>query len=209
MKRFVLMSFLILAFVSWTFADVTEPKTGASFPESMDVAGKNLSLAGTGVRTKFIVKVYAGALYMDAAAKSELASFKAEAAKPSQAVYDAIIRGSFARLFVLHFVRDVDSGKIKEAFEEGLSNSIDINASDVQKDVQSFLAASGADMKEGQEMKILLTGDEVAVTTPSGSSPAIKNQKLAAAVAGIWLGKKPVTEDLKKGLLNRLPQLLQ
>jgi hypothetical protein len=57
-------------------------------------------------------------------------------------------------------------------------------------------------------MKILLKGDEVLVTTPAGPWPAIKNKKLVTAVARIWLGTKPISEDLKKGMLNRLPEIL-
>jgi hypothetical protein len=63
-------------------------------------------------------------------------------------------------------------------------------------------------MKEGQQMQILLKGDEIIVTTPSGTSPAIKNKKLIPAVARIWLGTKPISEDLKKGMLSRLPEIL-
>src|SRR5262245_4244873 len=94
------------------YSDVKEPKTGVSFPETINQDGTQLSLAGTGVRSKMMVKVYAGGLYLGDEAKTALAGFKGEAAKPTQAVFDAISDANFPRMFVLHFVRDVDSGKI-------------------------------------------------------------------------------------------------
>jgi chalcone isomerase-like protein len=184
------------------YGDFKEPKTGVGFSETMNHEGTDLILAGAGLRSKMMFKVYAGALYLDSAAKSALAPMKAKASNPDQALYDAISDGSFAKLFLLHFVRDVESGKIVEAFKESLEKNIDI------KEAEAFLAASKVDMKEGQEMKVFIKGDEVTVTTPSGSAQPIKNAKLAGAVARIWLGKNPISDDLKKGMVSRLPQIL-
>jgi chalcone isomerase-like protein len=184
------------------YGDFKEPKTGVGFSETMNHEGTDLMLAGAGLRSKMMFKVYAGALYLDSAAKSALAPMKAKASNPDQALYDAISDGSFAKLFLLHFVRDVESGKIVEAFKESLEKNIDI------KEAEAFLAASKVDMKEGQEMKVFIKGDEVTVTTPSGSAQPIKNAKLAGAVARIWLGKNPISDDLKKGMVSRLPQIL-
>jgi hypothetical protein len=190
------------------FSEVKEPKTGVSFPETTTVEGLDLALAGVGVRTKFIVKVYAGALYVAPAVKTELAGFKAQAASPNQALYDAIIQGSFPKLIVMHFVRNVGADKIVEAFREGIEKSIDPNAADVRADLDAFLKANKIDMKDGQDLKILLNGEEITTIPPSGSPGVVKNLKLARAVAAIWLGKSPISADLKKGMVSRLPELL-
>lgn len=190
------------------FSEVKEPKTGVGFAENMTQDGTELMLAGTGVRTKMMFKVYAGALYIDSAAKSELASFKSKASNPDQGLYDAIADGNFARMFLLHFVRDVESGKITEAFQESLAKNVDMKSPDIAKDAEAFLTASKIDMKEGQEMKVFIKGDEITVITPSGGSQPIKNSKLAGGVARIWIGKNPISEDMKKGMVSRLPQIL-
>lgn len=209
MSRIVFVGLILCAIVPVVlYGDAKEPKTGVTFSETMNHDGTELILAGVGVRTRMIVKVYAGALYIDAAAKSALVQYKSQASNPRQAAYDAIADGNFARMFVLHFVRDVDSGKITDAFREGLAKSIDLKAPDVQQDANAFLSVSKIDMKEGQEMKIYLKGDEITVITPSGSSQPIKDAKLTGAVARIWLGKDPISKDLKKGMLNRLQQIL-
>jgi hypothetical protein len=190
------------------YGEFKEPKTGVGFSETMNHEGTDLVLAGAGVRSKMMFKVYAGALYIDSSAKSALEQFKGKASKPDQGVYDAIADGSFAKMFLLHFVRDVDSGKIIEAFQESLAKNIDLKAADVQKDAEAFLTASKVDMKEGQEMKVFIKGDEITVAIPAGSSQPIKNSKLVGGVARIWLGKDPISEDLKKGMVSRLPQIL-
>jgi chalcone isomerase-like protein len=207
MKTTALLILCLFVFSAFCAADVAEPKTNVSFPETRDAGGKSLMLSGVGLRTKMMFKVYAGALYLDPSVKTDLAPYKAQAAKPSQALYDAICSGPFSRMFVLHFVRDVDKGKITESFEEGLRKSINTGGKDAA-DVKAFLSASGADMKEGQEMSILIVADEITVTTPSGTATPIHNASLAKAICAIWLGKDPISDDLKQGMVSRLPSLL-
>lgn len=207
MKTLSILTIFILFTAALSFAEVREPKTGVSFQETKDAGGKTLSLSGVGLRSKMMFKVYAGALYLDPSVKNDLASFKGQAGNPTQALYDAICKGPFTKMFVLHFVRDVDHGKITESFEEGLEKSIKTDGPDAA-DVKAFLQASGADMKEGQEMSVLINGDEITVTTPTATAKAIKNANLANAIAAIWLGKDPISDDLKKGMVSRLPSLL-
>jgi hypothetical protein len=205
MKRIATLALILCLTAPFLlYAEFKEPKTGVGFSETMNHEGTDLMLAGAGLRSKMMFKVYAGALYLDSTAKSALAPMKAKASKPDQSVFDAISDGNFEKLFLLHFVRDVDSGKIIEAFQESLEKNIDVKS----PEAQAFLTASKVDMKEGQEMKVYIKGDEVTVTTPSGSAQPIKNAKLAGAVARIWLGKNPISEDLKKGMVSRLPQIL-
>lgn len=209
MKRIATFALILSVMVPFLlYGEFKEPKSGVGFSETMNHEGADLMLAGAGLRSKMMFKVYAGALYLDSSAKSALATMKAKASKPDQSVYDAISDGSFAKLFLLHFVRDVDSGKIIEAFQESLEKNIDMKSSDAQKDAEAFLTASKVDMKEGQEMKVFIKGDEITVTTPTGSAQPIKNAKLAGAVSRIWLGKNPISEDLKKGMVSRLPEIL-
>lgn len=184
--------------------DIKEPKTGVSFPERMTVDKTELLLAGVGVRTRLVVKVYAAALYFEASIKTDLSKFKDRLEKPDQAVYDAILQSPAAKLFVLHFVRDVDGTKIQEAFREGIEKSIDADDPAIQKDADTFLNASGEDVKQGDVLKIYVKGEEVKIFKPTGTSEAVTNGKLAPAVTGIWLGRKPVSDDLKKELISRL-----
>lgn len=201
----IVLSLLLTFSIS---ASVQEPKTGVSFDETINQSGSDLVLAGVGVRTKMMVKVYAEALYVDPSVKTDLAQYKSEAAKPTENLYNALITGDFAKLFVLHFVRDVSGDKVSDAMKEALMKHPNLSAPDVQKDAQTFFKACTADMKEGQALKIFVKGDEVTVIPPAGNPTVINNGKLADAIPAIWLGKTPISDDLKKGLVSRLPQIL-
>jgi hypothetical protein len=39
--------------------------------------------------------------------------------------------------------------------------------------------------------------------------PPIADREFAAAVFGVWLGEKPVREEIKKGLVSRAPALIR
>jgi hypothetical protein len=198
----VLVIWIVLIAYLPLYAEIKEPKTGIIFQETLSQEGKDLKLAGTGVRTRFVVKVYAAGLYIDDTVLRDVSGF--DPARPSQQMFDAISNSEGTRAFVLKFARDVDAGSIVNAFEEGLKKSIDLKSPDISVDAQKFLSASKVDMKEGQELAIHLNGEEIQVVSPSAKGELVKNKKLSAAIAGIWLGKNPISDDLKKGLVNRL-----
>src|SRR5262249_550319 len=193
MKHRILLLLLVLALCPVVVGQtVKEPKTDVPFAVTTDLDGKKLDLAGVGLRTKLIVKVYAAGLYLDRAAGAELARFKSQLAKPDQSVLDAIIHSGYDKLFVLHFVRDVGSGRIRDAFKEGLEKSMDVNAPDVSADVQKFLSTFKSDVKKGEELKLFVEGQQVTVINPAGDRTVIKNPKIAWGTTACWLGKDGV-----------------
>ena len=208
MKSLLWVIICSLALMIPAAAAVQEPKTGVNFDETVNQSGTDMVLAGTGVRTKMMVKVYALALYLESSGKTALAQFKSEAAKPTDNLYNAVITGNFAKMFVLHFVRDVGGDKVADAFKEALSKHPNMSAPDVQNDAQTFFKACTIDMKNDQVLKIFVKGDEVTVIPPTGNPTVIKNAKLAEMVPAIWLGKNAVSDDLKKALVSRLSQIL-
>ena len=178
--------------------DVVEPRSGARFPGQVD----GMSLLGTGVRTRTMlkVKVYAIALYADdQALKGPLAAFKGRATSPD--FYKAIVWGDFPRQVTLKFVRDVTRDQIQGAFREVLTTADKAR-------VDAFLGYFG-DTKSGQEYLIRWMPGRGLLTTVAGQEkPAIDDKNFAAAVFGIWLGDKPIQDDIKRALVARAPQLL-
>jgi Chalcone isomerase-like len=210
MKYGILMLLLILALGPIVLGEtVSEPKTNVPFTVTTELDGKTLDLAGVGLRTKLMVKVYAAGLYLDPAARTELDRFKSQLSKPNASVFESIIHSGYDKLFVLHFVRDVGSGRIRDAFKEGLEKSMDVEAPDVRADVQSFLSSFKTDLKKGEELKLFVEGQQVTVISPAGDRTVIKNPKIAWGTTACWLGKDGVQEDLKKGLVSRLPELVK
>lgn len=179
--------------------EITEPKSGVKFAAKQG----DMSLLGVGLRTKTFlkVKVYAVGLYVaDSALSGPLAAHKGKTSAP--AFYKDLVSGDFEKQIVMKFVRDVTASQIQEAFRETLGGA------DAAK-LNQFLAFFG-DTKEGQEYVLTLKPGGTLETKVAGADKTpIADAKFAAAVFGIWLGDKPIQDDIKAGLASRAPELIK
>jgi len=102
---------------------------------------------------------------------------------------------------VLHFVRDTTPGQIRDAFYEALP-SIDRGRLDL------FSSHFGTP-RNGQKVLLRWAPGGVLETTSAGEvKPPIADKTFAGAVFGIWLGEKPIQEDIKRDIVSRAPQVL-
>jgi len=191
---------LTLALATPAFAqEVAEPKSGVKF------AAKNgdMSLLGVGLRTKTMlkVKVYAVGLYVaDSALAGPLAAFKGKT--DSAPFYRDLAWGDFGKQIVMKFTREVSTDQIQGAFRESLAGA---EASKLNQ----FLGYFG-DTKEGQEYVLTWKpGGTLATKVAGADKPEIADKNFAAAVFGIWLGEKPIQNDIKKGLASRAAGLIK
>jgi Chalcone isomerase-like len=196
----VLASVLCLSFASVTSAqDVKEPRSGVSFAAK----DGSSSLLGVGLRTRTMlkVKVYAIGLYVDdAALAGPLAAHKGKTTSPE--FYRDLVWGDFGKHVVLKFVRDVSASQIQGAFREVLPAANNAR-------VDPFVSYFG-DTKVGQEYVIRWAPGGVLETTVIGvTKPPIADKDFAAAVFSIWLGEKPIQDDIKKDLVARAPELIK
>lgn len=103
--------------------EVVEPGSGHAFPALLTHDSRPYTLAGVALRKKFIIKVYGMGLYVDqAAAKQAFPSLLAKAGGHDREhllsgdrAQTFVAWGHFGKLGVLHFVRDVDKDRIREA----------------------------------------------------------------------------------------------
>jgi hypothetical protein len=161
---------------------------GVSFPDQNQVAGGALTLNGLGLRqaTMLKVNVYVAALY--------IANVSADA--------DAILGADTPKEIILHFVRDVDAGELREAWEEGFEKNAGDQLSTL-KDRIGKLKGWMADMKNGQ--KLIFThkpGAGVEVNVNGTVQGTIDGDDFARAFFSIWLGAHPPNQGLKTGLLG-------
>ena len=174
--------------------DVTEPKSGTKFA----VKDGDTSLLGVGLRTKTMlkVKVYAIGLYVaDSAIAGPLKG------KAGSALYGELVNGDFKKKVVMKFVRDVSASQVREAFHDALKG--------VGGKTDEWIAYFG-DIRSGQECVIAWNPGVGLETKVVGvDKPAINDKAFASAVFGIWLGDKPIQEDIKKDLVARAPELLK
>ncbi|MGB7846363.1 MAG: chalcone isomerase family protein [Candidatus Acidiferrum sp.] len=195
MKHLFAVLFALSLIGPATAQDVVEPKSGVKFA----VKDGDSSLLGAGLRTKTVlkVKVYAIGLYVADPAISGPLKGKAGTAE----LYRELVNGDFRKKVVMKFLRDVSTEQIQDAFRDSLKGA----GSKPDLWVNYF-----NEMRSGQECVIAWTPGVGLETTVAGiSKPAINDKAFASAVFGIWLGDKPIQEDLKKDLVARSGDLLK
>jgi len=158
---------------------------GVEFPETVAVGGQELKLNGAGVRKKFVVKVYAGGLYLAQPSGDAAAVVAADAPKRVRMV----------------FLRDVDKEKILETYREGFANNGAVPATVAKLD---RLAPALVDMRKGGEMSVTyVPGQGPTVAAAGGQPVTIEGKDFADAMFRNWLGSKPADGDLKKAFLGK------
>jgi hypothetical protein len=163
-----------------TWNDVTLPNT-------VEVAGHTLVLNGLALRKKAIFKVYVGGLYLTA--------------KSNDA--DAVLAADSPRRMVLQFKRDVDKGKMCEAWDEALEK----NTPDASAELKAeFVTLCGymEDIKDKQQFVFTyVPGTGTEVTVAGVSKGTIAGKAFADALFKAWIGPNPGPgEGFKKNLMG-------
>jgi hypothetical protein len=179
--------------------EVTEPKSGVRFPVKLD----DKSLLGVGLRTKTFlkVKVYAIGLYVaDSAIAGPLAAYKGRLDSPD--FYRELVQGDFPKQVTMKFLRDLDADQIQEAMREALRGADKAR-------VDAFVSYFPA-VRSGQECVLAWVPGGTLQTVMAGTPrPPIADKAFATAVFAIWLGDKPIQEDVKKALVSRAAELIK
>jgi len=195
MNRLVVFLFALFLIVPALAQDIAEPKSGTKFAAKDGDA----SLLGVGLRTRTIakLKIYAIGLYVaDAAIAGPL---QGKAGTPD--LYRQLVTRDFKKKVVMKFLRNVSSEQVREAFSETLKSA--------GAKTEEWIAYFN-DIHSGQELVIGWTPGVGLETKVAGADkPAINDKALASAVFGIWLGDKPIQDDLKKDLVARAGELLK
>ncbi len=175
--------------------DSFEPKSGTRFAPKDD----DTSLLGVGLRTKTMlkVKVYAMGLYVaDSAISGPL---KGKGGTPD--LCRELQNGDFKKKVVMKFLRDVTSNQVRDAFRDSLKGA--------GGRTEEWISYFG-DIHSGQDCVISWVPGVGLETNVAGvDKPPINDRALASAVFGIWLGDKPVQDDIKRDLVARAPELLR
>lgn len=160
--------------------------SGVTMPDSVTVGEKTLKLNGMGVRKKSIFKVYVGGLYLEAPSKDAAAILAADA----------------PRSIRMQYTRNVEKDKITEAFKEGFQNNAPELAARQKAAIDKMIAAV-PDLKDGETMTFTYVPGKGTTLNHGGKDLfSAEGKEFADAVFLLWLGPKPPSEDLKKGLLG-------
>lgn len=160
---------------------------GVTLPDKVEANGEPLVLNGLGLRSKFIIKVYVGGLYLPQ--------------KESSA--QKILAADTPRRMVLHFIYDVSEDQMCEAWHEGLKTNTPGAPAEVVKSFQS-LCAWMAGVGKGQELVLTyLPGRGTRVEIAGTAKGTLPGKPTADAILSTWIGANPAPgKSFKKAILG-------
>lgn len=157
---------------------------GVKLPDTLTVDGKTLKLNGAGVRKRAIFRVYVASLYVETPSKDAA----------------VLVSSSQIKSMRLHMLRNVEGAKVSGAIAEGF----ELNSASAMPQLKARLdqlAKLIPNVKEGDEIALTWIpdkGTEVAVRGTAAGT--IEGRDFADALFAVWLGPKPVQDDLKAAL---------
>jgi hypothetical protein len=189
MRTFTLAVLLVVGMVSQVASAGAATVKGVSFPDTAVIGGRECRLNGVGVRTKIVVSVYLGALY--------LATPTGDAA--------AAIAADEPKRIVMHFVHaKVEAEKIREAWREGFAGNAAATLPQLQERLGRFSDWFDADLLKGEQVVLTyLPGQGTEVTVQGKPRGVIEGADFMRALWSVWLGEKPADGGLKKGMLGK------
>jgi long-chain acyl-CoA synthetase len=162
---------------------------GVRIDDAAKVGGSDLVLNGAGVRSKFFVKVYVGALYA------------AQKATTPAAIYDS----PAPRRMLLRMMRDLEAKKLQEALDEGLRNNLsaaELAAAGEAIEQLGKLFQSIGKAREGDVITLDFSQQGVAIGFNNAPRGTVGDAAFARALLRVWLGDEPADAGLKKALLG-------
>ena len=163
---------------------------GVNIPESIVLQGSEttLQLNGAGIRKKFFVSVYVGALYLPV--------------KNTDA--ETIISDDGPASVDMHILHsEVSKDKITAGWEDGLKANLDRSKLEsLRPQLDQFNQMFGT-LRKGDMIRIAYlpgTGTEVRINDERRG--VVPGNDFFRALLKIWLGHSPVTKSLKKAMLG-------
>lgn len=163
---------------------------GMEVPEQAHIGSRDLVLNGAGIRKKIVVKVYVAALYLEK--KKNTAN---------EVVYDA---GN--KRVALYVLRHLNGGDFMEAFNKA------INANHTPEEYMPLAARLIRFSRVFRQVGEVDTGDVITLdySAATGTVVAVNGKEYGRvpgedfyrALLKIWMGSKPVSEELKMRLLH-------
>jgi tetratricopeptide (TPR) repeat protein len=193
-----------------------EPVTKYTYQTWITVDGVPYTLIGAGARKVIGFKVYAMGLYLEDEPARK--AFPALAGRAGGSDHDSLARGDLAHQFVvlgdfgkvalLHFVRSVSGKDTRDNYRAALGDDVGPRApADLRRDAEAFLALFD-DIKEGENLTIRTTAQGQVIVEARGQKKfGPTNARLTHDIWDIWLGQKPISADLKRGMLDRIDTL--
>lgn len=182
--------FITVALMLLPMPAITAQVAGILVPDETRITGFGgvLVLNGAGVRERFFVDIYVGALYLP----------------ERQIGVGRLLKEPRANRVSMHFVYSgVTEEKLAKAWREGFEKNLSARQLvAVQARLDRFIGLFG-DMQEGDIIHLdYVPGRATEVSINGVSAGMIEGSDFNSALLGVWLGESPVTESLKKAMVG-------
>ena len=189
MKKLILIITVLFSF-SFTFSQNREI-SGVTFPPAIKAKETSMHFNGCGLREKYTLDLYVAGLYLTESSKD---AKKIINENNPQAIKIVIISSKVTR------------DKFNESVKEGFENATEGKAT--KEEIAEFKSFFADPFKIDDEIVIIYKpGNGVAVIINNEMKGVMKGSELIEfkkALFAIWLGGKPASEKLKKGMLGHI-----
>jgi hypothetical protein len=188
MKRLLMVA---VAALSVNLAAAVEV-AGVKFDDKIRVGTGDLVVNGAGLRKKAVFKVYAMALYLP----------------EKRGDAEAVLAAKGNKRIAISLLRDLSAQQFVEALQEGMANNHSeaemAGLRDRLKQFSDTMLAAG-EPKTGTSVVIdwLPEGGTRLTVNGQVKGKDIAGEDFYRALLRIWLGNKPVQDDLKQALLGK------
>ena len=179
-----IFSAFIIALLSFNVSAIEV--AGVKFEEN--IANSNLKLNGAGIRYKFIIKVYAAALYVETPSKDE----------------KTVINQAGAKRLVMHIIYDdISREKMVDSMVEGFEDNLSDTEHSALKQRIDTLLTHYQGVKENDVLMFDYVPNQGTAFSVNGTvKTTIKGADFNQALLKIWIGDEPATSSLKDALLG-------
>lgn len=181
----ILIAFALLLSPAITLA---KEVAGVTLPETITLGSKPLVLNGAGIRSKFFIKVYVGALYLPARTRDA----------------EAILRDSGPVAMHMYFVHsEVSKEKLVDAWNDRFDANLDAaERARLGARIERFNGLFRT-VRKGDVIRLdYLPGTGTTVSINNETRGVIEGEDFRQAWLRIWLGKEPAGDGLKQELLG-------
>jgi hypothetical protein len=162
---------------------------GIELSNSYKIEEESLVLNGAGIRSKFFVKIYVGAIYLP---ETTLDS-------------DQILAAAGPKSMQMNMLyKEVEAEKITTGWTEGFrSNLSDIEFRQLEDRLSRFNALF-PDLHAGDIVHMDYSPDKGTLLSINNKPlGVIEGEDFVNALLKVWIGDKPADDDLKQGMLGR------
>jgi len=184
-----MVSRLLLLFLAFALPLHAAEVAGVKFDDTVRIGQSELRLSGAGLRKRFVfVDVYAMGLYV------------------GDPKADRIAQGGAKRV-AIRMLRDVDANTFSKALIDGMRPNHDeatMKALEPRIAELTAIMAAVGEAKKGMAIDLdwdPAAGTRVTIDGKAAGKP-IAGEDFYQALLRIWLGPKPVQDDLKQALLG-------